>query len=265
MKVLGAIVLVSVLVPFAPSAVARMAEDERPLTPAEIKRIITDSPWAKPVLLRMNAEDWPPRDSRPRADSAGGMGAEGAPARTNPGGGIQNTATGEARGSTDRLRSVVRWDSAAPVREACARAGMESYSFSCYSKIMFVSGQAEKFDTLAKEFYILTVSDYPEDALPRRDRDLPQHSSAANTAFERLGERIKAKTLLKRKGKENIAPEKVIVLPAGQTLLVIAFFPRSASVNVQDGSVVFESIRDPVVIRARFNLTKMVLNGKLEL
>ncbi|MFL6446591.1 MAG: hypothetical protein ACJ746_02725 [Bryobacteraceae bacterium] len=225
---------------------------------SRIERLITDSAWAKPVIVQVKGDNWEPNGTRLGAHNADTGLADG----TNASGRIPTVGSS---GSVVRPPSVVRWDSAAPVREACAKAGLEPYAFSCYSKIMFVSGQAEKFDALAKEFYILTISNYPKAALPRRDQDAPQHSTAANAALDRLGERLKNKTFLKRKGKEDIAPEKVLVLPAGQNLLVVAFFSRFVSITVQDGSIVFESINDPVMIRSRFNVNKMLVNGKLEL
>lgn len=223
-------------------------------TPLEIKRLITDSPWAKPVTLGAEGDDRvegsnPSQSSNARVEGAGrsSAGAEVSP----------NVAA--------RSQSVVRWDSAFPVREACAEAEMEPYAFSCYSKIMLLSGQSEKFEALVKDFYILSVSNYPKAALPRRDQDWPQHSPEAKGALERLGQRLKAKTLLKRKGKPSIAPEQVLVLPAGQALLVVFFFSRSAPITLEDSSVGFESIQDPVEIRSRFNLRKMKVNGRLEL
>ena len=57
----------------------------------------------------------------------------------------------------------------------------------------------------------------------------------------------------------------MLVLPAGQNLLVVAFFSRSVSITVGDGRIVFESINDPVMIKSRFSVNKMLVNGKLEL
>src|SRR3954467_2655525 len=217
---------------------------------AMIERLITDSAWAKPVTVQVKGDNWEPTETRlgaAKADTGPAALADG----TNASGRIPTVGSS---GSVARPPSVVRWDSAAPVREACAKAGLEPYAFSCYSKIMFVSGQTEKFDALAKEFYILTISNYPKAALPRRDQDAPQHSTAANAALDRLGERLKTKTFLRRKGKEDISPEKVLVLPAGQNLLVVAFFSRSVSITVRDGRIVFESINDPVMIRSQFRV-----------
>ena len=234
--------------------------------PFEIRGLITDSPWAKPVELQVKADDWAEGGNTLTPSNVPGDGAGGPSSRgTTNGGPAQTLEGGGSPASATRSQSVVRWDSAFPVREACAKAGLEPYAFSCYSKIMMVSGQSEKFDALAREFYILTVSNYPKSALPRRDQDAPQHSSESTAALDRLGGRLKSKTILKRKGKESISPEKVLVLPAGQALLVVYFFSRSASITLEDGDVTFESIHDPVEIRSRFKLKKMTFGGKLEL
>jgi hypothetical protein len=252
-KVAG--VIASLLMPIVLLSTGfRNAQNGDARTPLEIKRLVTDSPWAKPVTLGAKGDDWVEGSNQSSLSKApvDRTGPSSVGADVNP-----NRAA--------RSQSVVRWDSSSPVQEACAKAGMEPYAFSCYSKIMLVSGQSEKFDALAKDFYILTVSNYPKAALPRRDQDAPQHSSESNAALERLGERLRSKTLLKRKAKESIAPEKVLVLPAGQALLVVVFFSRSASISPDDGNVVVELIQDPVEIRVRFNLKKMTVNGRLEL
>src|SRR3954452_15444669 len=190
-KVLG--VIASVFMPMILLSTGfRNAQNQDAGPPLEFKRLITDSPWAKPAGVRVKGDDWAGGDNLMRPANAP---AGAPPVGTDSGGPVQRPDGGADPGSEARSQSVVRWDSAFPVRDACAKAGLAPYAFSCYSKIMIVSGQSEKFDALAKDFYILTVSNYPKAALPRRDQDAPQHSSEANAALERLGERLKFKTL----------------------------------------------------------------------
>jgi hypothetical protein len=200
----------------------------------EIKRMVTDSPWARELTARVKGSD--ALFESPL--SAG----EAAPAP----------------------RIVVRWDSAAPVAEACAKGGMERYLFSCASKLLFLSGLSQKFEELSKEFYIVSMSNYPN-TLGTKERDAPQHSDAANAALERLSDRVRKATFLKRKGKDPIEPARVVALPAGQALLLMVFFSRAASLTFDDGEVVFESADRTMEFKTKFNLRKMIYRGKLAL
>jgi hypothetical protein len=257
-KLFGAVAILTVPVVLVSNTQAQDGQKRDEGTQSGVKHLITDSPWAKPVTLRVQGDDWEGRDRR--------LENPGAP--ETPSASPTRAPTGRADpdsrpNSVARPALIVRWDSAAPVREACAKAGLQPYAFSCYSTIMFASGQADKFDALTRDFYILTVANYPRTVLPRRDQGAPQHSAEANAALERLGDRLKTKTILKRNGKQDIVPEKV--LPAAQSLLEVFFFSRSASINTQDRTVAFECSLDPVEIRSRFNLSKMTFDGKLEL
>jgi len=57
----------------------------------------------------------------------------------------------------------------------------------------------------------------------------------------------------------------VVILPAGRTLLVILFFPRSEPITLADKEVVFDSEGETLVVKSRFNLTRMVYKGRLDL
>ena len=229
-------------------------------TGSEIKTLVTSSPWAKEIHLRSEGE----RGSLSTGDPGGTR--QSSPAG---GGGIGNpTEQDRIHQEQDGAMTpelVVRWDSAAPVRAACAKGGLETYLFSCYSKLMFLSGQSAKFEELAQSFYIVSLSNYPVTVLPQRDRAAPQHSSAATAALERLGQSLQEATKLKRKGMPALTPSKVLVLPAGKALLVVIFFPRSAALSLEDKDLVLESSHNGVEIKARFNLTKMFYKGRLEL
>ena len=156
----------------------------------------------------------------------------------------------------------VRWDSAAPVYEACAKGGMERHLFSCSSKLLYLSGLGKKFDELRKEFYIVGMSNYPK-AL--RGEDAPQHSEAANAALDRMSRRIQQTTFLKRKGKPPSKPSYIVALPAGPALLLMVFFPRTDALSLADKEVVFESTNGTIDVKATFNLRRMLYQGKLEL
>ena len=109
------------------------------------------------------------------------------------------------------------------------------------------------------------MSNYPKAALSGRDVDAPEHSAAYNAALERFSERVQRATFLKRKDKAQLGAAMVVTLPAGQALLVVAFFPRSGAITPDDKEVSFESTAANVEVRARFSLRKMLYKGTLDL
>jgi hypothetical protein len=212
----------------------------------EIKRMVTDSPWAKEAGVHV------------RGGAIPGVETEPAP------GGFDNSGRGRAgmESAPPAPQILVRWDSAAPVYEACAKGGMERHLFSCSSKLLYLSGLGKKFDELRKEFYIVGMSNYPNTL---RGENAPQHSEAANAALERMSGRIQQTTFLKRKGKPPSRPSYIVALPAGPALLLIVFFPRADALSVADKEVVFESTDGTIEVKATFNLRRMLYQKKLEL
>jgi hypothetical protein len=220
---------------------------------AESKRMVTGSPWAKEAAVRASAAaplprsggPPPPNDGSPPVPSAGSLDA-GAPAATAP-------------------SILVRWESAAPVTDACAQGSMDPAFFSCYSKLLYFSGSTDKWTELARAFYVVSMTNYPRAALPPADRNLPLHSAAATTAYDQLGERIRQGTFLKRKDKPPVPAARIIVLPAGQALLAIALFPRSETITREDKDVTFDSTGPTLQVAAKFTLSKMQYKSRLEL
>jgi hypothetical protein len=215
----------------------------------EIKRMVTDSPWAKEASVQVPGGAIPSVETGPLG---GGLDVPRSPAAGGAGG----------DSSTVPPQILVRWDSAVPVYEACSKGGMERHLFSCASKLLYLSGLGKKFDELRKDFYIVSMSNYPK-AL--RGEAAPQHSEAANAALERMSRRIQQATYLKRKGKSPSRPAHVVTLPAGQALLLMVFFPRTEVLVEADKEVLFESADGMIELKAKFNLRKMVYQGKLEL
>ena len=204
----------------------------------EIMRMVTDSPWARQAHVHARAE------------------------------GIENIVTIPSSGNLDAATPsfvspeiLVRWESALPVREACSRGGMERPLFSCVSRLLYLSRLSDKFEKLQKEFYIVSMSNYPAP----QGANAPQHSEAANAALERLSTRIQKATFLKRKGRGPLKPAHLVALPAADKLLLIVFFPRTEALSVADKEVLFESSDGAIEISARFELRKMVFRDVLAL
>jgi hypothetical protein len=130
---------------------------------------------------------------------------------------------------------------------------------------LYLSDLGSKFDELSREFYIVSMSNYPNTASAGQDGSAPQHSAAANTALERLGGRLQQATFLKLAAKAALRPSRVAALPAGRVLLVVFFFPRSEPITAHDKEVLMESSDGTMQIKAKFNLQKMVYKGRLDL
>src|ERR1700688_1948884 len=194
----------------------------------EIRELVTDSPWAKEANVTTKGTDGtlPGTASGPFGGVSSESGETGPASRIGGG-----SATAGAIPAAPNI--IVCWDSAAPVCEACAQGGLKIYLFSCYSKLMYLSGLSARFDELSKAFYILSMSNYPKPPLGR-DGDAPQHSAASNAALERMGQRLQQTTFIRRKGKAPLRPDKVLVLPAGHALLPVVFFPRTDSIALDD-------------------------------
>ena len=229
---------------------------------AQIRKIVTDSPWAKEAAVSFKGNAKLPVGAR------GGLAGRSAAGVADPARGdrASNAAGAGPEIFTDTSSTpppvVVRWEAARPVCEACARGGMDRYLFSCTSKILYLSDLERKFDELARAFYILSMSNYPN---PGQRGDPPQPSSAAAAVLERMSSRIQQSAFLRRAGKIPIEASKVVILPAGRTLLVILFFPRSEPITLADKEVVFDSEGETLVVKSRFNLARMVYKGRLDL
>jgi hypothetical protein len=77
---------------------------------------------------------------------------------------------------------------------------------------------------------------------------------------------VKEATQLLRPGKAPILPEEILTAPqADSTLMLLAIFPRSALIAVEDGEVEFVSQIANLTIRRTFSLKEMVYKGRLEL
>jgi hypothetical protein len=215
----------------------------------EIKRMVTDSPWAKEAGVHVRGGAIPNVETGP---VSGGL--------DDPGSSVNGRARADSSAPAPEI--LVRWDSAAPVYEACSKGGMERHLFSCASKLLYLSGLGKKFDELRQDFYIVSMSNYPKTL---RGEDAPEHSEAANAALERWSRRVQQATFLKRKGKSPSKPAYVVTLPAGQAMLLMVFFPRTEVLSVADKEVSFESSDGTIEVKATFNLRKMVFQGKLEL
>jgi hypothetical protein len=212
----------------------------------EVNRIRTNSPWAKSTTTGANMDAMSGMRGRGAGDP-GGLGGGGVSGReagpggvpgqdtARPGGGLGGPGGAPIGGgpvaSTETTRVTVRWESAAPVREAAAKVE---------------DPNAGQFNEWSQTYYVISASGLPNQMLQLQDK-------------------LKQATLLKRKGKGPIAPEQVGVLKGTEGPVMVFLFPRSDAINPEDKEVSFESVLGPMEVKSKFGLKDMVYEGKLAL
>ena len=152
---------------------------------------------------------------------------------------------------------TVRWESAAPVREANAKAEDKN---------------AAKIAEWSSQYYVVSVSGGR--MMGGRGRrggvgpegeakgDRPQPDPAR---MEQMRERMKQSAALRRKGKDAIAPANVEMLETAEGRKTIFLFPRSEAISADEKDLSFEMQMGPISVKAKFVPKDMVYNGKLEL
>ena len=204
-------------------------------TKKEAQRLLSRSPWAKDGPVQWN--------SRESDDTAGvrSPGVRTPVPRTSPDDPStlpRPSETAETPGwNVDGQEMVktpfllIRWESAAAIREAESRLEME-------------------MPDRAAESYMVSVSGFP------RSQPLPAPDSR---------EALKKLAKLKIKGKDPIFPGDVDVLKGDKGFLLIFFFPRKPAIESSDGQVTFELDNGNLHIEAVFPLKDMRFQGELAL
>lgn len=213
-------------------------QDPSQWSPAEIQKILNDSPWSQQAMASfgkpLEPDDMP---VTPPLGPQGGMsGARGASDGRWDGGIARNTGIGEV----PSLPVMVRWDSALPVREALSR-----------SKDPTASIVAER----AAKDYVITVIGL----VPGNTPASAEHP--ANDPEQIAG--FLANSKLMPRGQSVAAPEDAAIDPA--TGAVHLFFPRTHAVTPSDKEVNFITRFGSVTVQKRFRLKDMMYKGQLEL
>lgn len=220
----------------------------------EIHTILTRSPWAKEITVSpggsIGGQSTPDAGGgrRGRGGQNGGLagnGVEGAsvgmgrPDTGMGGGGGRGGGAGADGMDTPRaapsFKFIVRW-MALPVQEAMRR--------------LNGAAKAAGQDTPPPE-YLLTVTGIP--------------AQLVMTDGERLKQRLKEATSLRRKDQDSISPDKIEFIGNEQAVVAVFHFPRQPAITADDKQVEFVSTLGRLELRAKFNLKDMTYNGKLEL
>lgn len=142
---------------------------------------------------------------------------------------------------------LVRWESAALVREASAKAE---------------DPNGAKLAELAKEYYVISTSSASLLGPARRGQE---GQGRPQPDFSRMQERLIEVTSLRIKGQDSVAPAKIEALQTGAGTMTLFLFPRTRAINLDDKEVAFETSMGPMAIKTKFTLKDMVYDGQLAL
>jgi hypothetical protein len=193
-------------------------------------KMINTSPWAKSASVAMVF----PGGGAPPPMPGGGFGG-GAPRGPEGGGGADFTPPS--------FEIVARWQSALPIREAIVRLrfGAEADK----------SPEAAKVLEQQERPYEIVLSGPMGMFLPGKPEDSSKALSEVSSLSSSRTGAIKA--------------THIEVSQPGKTMDVVFVFPRSMPFTVEDKEVEFNTKLGASVVKYKFKLKDMVVNGKLEL
>ena len=235
-------------------------------TPEDVQKLASKSPWSKEATVSMQM----PSGGGGAAGGGGGRGGGGGGGGGGGmaggggggmgGGGGRGGGGGEGGGGTGgggamgggmpQIKVTVRWESAQMIIDASKRQRSKE----------------------AQAYYILSATGMPMMGQGRGQGQGGQEKkggAAAPSPEERrtaMVARFKESTMLERKGKDPIYPERVEILEGNSARLVVFLFPKEGqSIAVADKEVTFHSKMGAMNLKAKFSLKEMMYEGKLEL
>ncbi len=233
----------------------------------EVQRLISRSPWAKETIVNpssgqmrgpgMGGPGMGGPGMGPGGGGVGGPGIAGPGVGGAPGGGAGGPGMGAPGGgmggpgmggpeSMPSMKATIRWESAAPVREAALKRESES---------------THAIAGWAKDFYVVSVSGMP--IMGPRGREGQRQPDEERA--RQMQERLRSVTVLRVKGKDAMPPARVEMLPGKDGMTFAFLFPRSEPIVAADKEVSFETALGPMEIKSKFALKDMMYQGKLEM
>jgi hypothetical protein len=197
----------------------------------EVKKMLSDSPWAKGVIVAPQApersgDELGPGGIEDGGGSARGGGGGGGAGRGGGGGGRGGRGGG---GQMQMLGFTVRWESSLPVKQAMVKMG-------------YLKGNPEKIEGYLNTegpHYIVSVS-----LIPAR--------------MSRVGaERIARMASLVRKNHDPVVAESAVVTSSDQGAVVYFKFPRTANLSLENKDVEFLLELPRMKVKKKFDLRKM--------
>jgi hypothetical protein len=217
----------------------------------EVKKLLTNSPWAKDVAASMQGGTGGGMSGM--GGGRGGRGGRGGGGAAMPdasvssmgGGGEANVGgggtMGGAPGSPPQITGKVRFQNAPPVKQAIVRMrfGQETAT----------STQAQQILAAADPVYLVVLE------------GLPQRMAQGGGA--RLQQALLKTTLLKHGEKAPIAPVQVQIGTIEKVLAIYFAFPKTDAIVLEDKDVEFVSKIGAMEFKKKFKLADMVVDGKL--
>jgi hypothetical protein len=211
-------------------------QDKKPSDWSEkdVKRLLTKSPWAKEGTVAFNMERMGGMPGGGGPPMGGGMGQGGG---MGPGGPV----------GMEMPKPVIRWESAAPLRDAAAKSAGDA--------------AAQSLGEWSASFYVVTLSGFGAQG-GRGGRGMGQPDPAQ---LSQMQDGMKAATNLTIKGKPAIAVARVETVQTEQGQVTAFLFLRTATIEADDKEVTFETAMGPLGIKCKFVLKEMIYQGKLAL
>lgn len=235
----------------------------------EAKKMTRDSPWAHDATPRMEGMMATGMPSGGRG-GRGGRGGGGMPS-AEMGGGDMGGGGGEgggggmggggmAGGGAPLMPTVhIRWDSAAPVREA-------------FSKLDVQNPFPKEIADKVAGYYVITVEGMrvpmgrPQGAgQPGQQRQQGDTQSLTKEDLARLQQRMIQATTLVRKDKEPMRAEGVRLLQGERGPNFQFFFKKTDPIDIEEKEVKLLMKMGPMTVETKFKPKDMVFNGELAL
>jgi hypothetical protein len=212
-------------------------------TDEEVKKLMTNSPWAKDVVINAPIAVLGVRGQRATGESGGGTDVEspGGGGGGRRGGRRRGGGGGDSGGGTEALLTLnISWRSALPLRKALVRSRLGAAAA--------VPPEAEQLINKDQEQYVIIVSGVPA-AMARS----LQNPALAEKSTIRAGKRA------------PVAAGSMDLQPRTKSVDVIYVFPKTPPIAADDKEVEVVLKLGPVEAKKKFNLKDMVYHGKLEL
>ncbi|MCS6954073.1 MAG: hypothetical protein RMK57_16925 [Bryobacterales bacterium] len=222
-------------------------------TDKEVNKMLTNSPWAASVDLRVGMPMGPMGGGRsgpggamggPPGGGGGGFGGEGG--AELGGGGLGGGMPGgfEGPAAPPAIPVTIRWQTALPVRQALVRARFGSEAAT--------SPEAQQMLSAEQQTYIIAVGGLPPMLLRGAEPD-----------------KLKTEAVLKVKGRQPLRAQDVRFSREQDRLTLFLVFPRTQpdgyTIRLEDKEVEFSLRLAAADIKRKFKLKEMLYDGRLEL
>jgi hypothetical protein len=239
----------------------------------DIQKLMFDSPWSKKVAVAMPTGGGAAKGA-PAAGAGGGGGGRGAsgpqgggavdPGTSGGGGGIAETGGGGGGrggggggrgggggggggdfgggGGTPEINLTVRWQTALPIAQALVKTQ--------YGSEAATSPDAQKRLQPETKYYVIWIAGLTGNMRPQGPDGTKE---------------LIAATTLSAKDKDAVMPIEVQFSGQGRSIDAHFVFPRTANLTADDKEVDFSTKFGKTVVKAKFKLKDMVVNGKLDL